>query len=164
MTHLDFLSPDLAAPDARWASPLERALAHAPAGIEDLSRTGVLDVRGELDGLDAGGAEVVRLTQAHALVLCPFEEAGRLRARLAGARRLVVDLSAGWAGLRVEGEPLMRRLADLDLDALPAAGIVAHVHALVLRDEGETFRLYFPQEYGHSAAEAVIDAHEGLAG
>jgi hypothetical protein len=59
--HLDFLSPDLASADARWSSPLERALAHAPSGI-DLSRTGVLDVRGELDGLDAGDAEVVRLT------------------------------------------------------------------------------------------------------
>ena len=97
MSHLDFLSPDLAAPEARWASPLERALAHAPAGIEDLSRTAVFEVRGELDGLDAGGAEIVRLTPVRALVLCPFEEAGRLRSRLAGARRLVVDLSAGWA-------------------------------------------------------------------
>jgi hypothetical protein len=63
----------------------------------------------------------------------------------------------------VQGESLLRRLTDLDLDALPAAGTVAHVHALVLRDEGETFRLYFPQEYGHSVAEAVIDAAEGLA-
>jgi sarcosine oxidase gamma subunit len=163
MTHLDFLSPDLASADARWASPLERALAHAPAGIEDLSRTAVFDVRGELDGLVADDAEVVRLTPEHALVLCPFDDAARVRTRLAGARRLVVDLSAGWAGLRVRGEPLLRRLTDLDLDALPAAGIVAHVHALVLRDEGETFRLYFPQEYGHSVAEAVIDAAEGLA-
>ena len=96
--HLDFLSPDLASPDAVWRSPLERALAQAPAGIEDLSRTGVLEVRGELDGLDAAGAEVVRLTSERALVLCALEEAGRLRSRLAGARRLVVDVSAGWAG------------------------------------------------------------------
>ena len=162
MSHLDFLSPDLASADARWASPLERALAHAPAGIEDLSRIGVLEVRGELDGLDAGGAEVVRLAPERALVLCPFEEAARLRTRLAGARRLIVDLSAGWAGLGVRGETLLRRLTDLDLEALPAAGLVAHVHGLVLRDEGDAFRLYFPQEYGHSVAEAVIDAAEGL--
>jgi sarcosine oxidase gamma subunit len=161
VTHLDFLSPDLAAPDAVWRSPLERALAHAPADMEDLSRTGVLEVRGELDGLDAGDAEVVRLTPDRALVLCPFEEAGRLRTRLAGARRSVVDLSAGWAGLQVQGEALMRRLTDLDLDRLPAMGSLAHVHALVLRD-GETFRLYFPQEYGHSVAEVAIDAAQGL--
>jgi sarcosine oxidase gamma subunit len=159
--HLDFLSPDLASADARWSSPLERALAHAPAGI-DLSRTGVLDVRGELDGLDAGDAEIVRLTPERALVLGPFEETARLRDRLAGERRLVVDASAGWAGLRVRGETLMRRLTDLDLDALPAMGSVAHVQALVIRDDGETFRLYFAQEYGDAVAEAVLDAAEGL--
>jgi heterotetrameric sarcosine oxidase gamma subunit len=164
VTHLDFLSPDLASVDAVWSSPLERALSNAPAGMEDLSRTGVLEVRGELDGLDAGGAEVVRLTPERALVLCPFEEAGRLRSRLAGARRQVFDLSAGWAGLQIRGETLLRRLTDLDLEALPAMGLLAHVHALVLRDDGETFRLYFPQEFGHSVAEAVVDAAEGLAG
>ena len=161
--HLDFLSPDLAAAEAVWHSPLERALAHAPAGIDDLSRTGLLDVRGELDGLDAGDAEIVRLTPERAFALCPFEEAGDLRARLAGERRLVVDASAGWAGLRVQGEPLLRRLTDLDLDGLPAMGSLGHVQALVVRDEGETFRIYFAQEYGHSVAEAVIDAAEGLA-
>lgn len=163
---LDFLSPDLASAKAVWRSPLERALAGAPAGIEDLSRTGVLEVRGErggLDGLDAGAAEVVRLTPERALVLCAFEEAGRLRTRLAGAGRLVIDLSAGWAGLRVQGEALMRRLTDLDLEALPAVGGLAHVHGLVVRDKGEAFRLYFPQEYGHSVAEAVLDAAEGAA-
>jgi hypothetical protein len=131
MSHLDFLSPDLAAADAVWRSPLERALAHAHAGFEDLSRTGVLEVRGELNGLEVGDAEVVRLTPERALVLCPFED-------------------------------LMRRLTDLDLDALPAVGPLAHVQALVLRDTGEIFRLYFAQEYGHSVAEAVIDAAEGL--
>ena len=161
--HLDFLSPDLASADAQWRSPIERALAHAPAGIEDLSRTGLLDVRGELDGLDAGNAEVVRPTPDRALVLCPFEEAARLRARLAGPRRLVIDASAGWAGLRVQGETLLRRVTDLDLDALPALGALAHVQALVIRDEAETFRLYVAQEYGHSVAEAVLDAAEGLA-
>ena len=164
MGHLGFLSPDLASAEAAWRSPLERALAHAPRGVEDLSRSGVLDVRGELDGLDAGGAEVAQLTPERVLVLCPFEETARLRARLAGARRLVVVVSAGWAGLRVEGETLMRRLTDLDLDSLPAMGPLAHVQALVVRDEGERFRVYFPQEYGHSVAEAVIDAAEGLAG
>jgi sarcosine oxidase gamma subunit len=161
--HLAFLSPNLASAEAVWRSPLERALAHAPAGIEDLSRNGVLDVRGELDGLDVGDAEVVRLTPERALVLCPFEEAGSLRARLDGAGRLVVDVSAGWAGIRVEGETLMRRLTDLDLDALPAMGPLAHVQALVLRDDADWFRFYVPQEYGHSVAEAVMDAAEGLA-
>jgi sarcosine oxidase gamma subunit len=161
MSHLDFLSPDMGTADAVWRSPLERALAHAPDGVEDLSRTGVLDVRGDVDGLDAG--EVVRLTPERALVLCAYEETALVRTRLAGAGRLVVDVSAGWAGLRVRGETLLRRLTDLDLDALPAVGALAHVQALVLRDDADTFRLYFPQEYGHHVAEVVVDAAEGLA-
>jgi sarcosine oxidase gamma subunit len=160
VTHLDFLSPDLATADAVWRSPLERALAHAPEGIEDLTRTAVFEVRGNLDGLEG---EVVRLTPERAYVLCPFEEAGRLRTRLTGAGRLVVDVSAGWAGLRVRGETLMRRLTDLDLNALPAFGTLAHVRALVLRDEDGSFRIFVAQEYGDSVAEAVIDAAEGLA-
>jgi sarcosine oxidase gamma subunit len=161
MSHLDFLSPDMGTADAVWRSPLERALAHAPDGVEDLSRTGVLDVRGDVDGLDAG--EVVRLTPERALVLCAYEETAPVRTRLAGADRLVVDVSAGWAGLLVRGETLVRRLTDLDLDALPAVGALAHVQALVLRDDADTFRLYFPQEYGHHVAEVVVDAAEGLA-
>ena len=46
---LDFLSPDRATDEAVWRSPLERGLAHAPESVEDVSRTGVLDVRGHLD-------------------------------------------------------------------------------------------------------------------
>jgi sarcosine oxidase gamma subunit len=160
MSHLAFLSPDLATADAVWRSPLERAFAHAPEGLEDMTRTAVFEVRGEIDELEG---EVVRLTPERAYVLCPFEEAGRVRTRLTGAGRLVVDVSAGWAGLRVRGEALMRRLTDLDLEALPALGTLAHVRALVIRDEGESFRIYVAQEYGHSVAEAVIDAAEGLA-
>lgn len=159
---LDFLSPDLAAPEAVWRSPLERALAHAPEGLEDVSRTALFEVLGDLDGLDADGAEVVRLTPERALVLCPFEEAGRLRTRLAGAGRLVVDVSAGWAGLRIRGEAVLRRLTDLDLDSLPAAGALAHVQALVLRDDAETFRVFVAQEYGHHVAEVAADAARGV--
>jgi sarcosine oxidase gamma subunit len=161
MEHLDFLSPDLAAADAAWSSPLERALADAPAGIEDLSRTGVLDVRGELDGLDAGDADVIRLTPERTLVLCPFEDTARLRSRLAGARRLVVDVSTGWAGLSVGDEAVLRRLTDLDLERLPAVGSVAHVRTILIRPDNETFRLYFPQEYADYVAEALIDATQG---
>jgi sarcosine oxidase gamma subunit len=164
VSHLDFLSPDLASAETAWRSPLERALAHAPDEVEDLSRTAVFDIRGEVTGLVAGNAEVVPLTPERVLVLCPFEVAGELRSRLAGDRRLVIDVSAGWAGLRVRGETLLRRLTDLDLDALPAMGSLAHMQVLVIRDEGDVFRLYFAQEYGDSVAEAVLDAAEGLAG
>jgi sarcosine oxidase gamma subunit len=158
---LDFLSPDRADAEARWRSPLERALEHAPPEVADISLTGKLDVRGDLDSLDAKGVELVRITPERGLVLCDFTKTPKVRARLAG-RFLVVDLSAALAGLQLRGEALMRRLTDLDLDSLPAVGAVAHVQAYVLRDDAETFRLFFAQEYGHYLAEVVVDTVEGL--
>ena len=163
MTHLDFLSPDLAAPEAVWRSPLERALAHAPDGIEDVSRTAVLEVRGDVGGLEVTDAEVVTLTPERALVLCNWERVRDTHEKLR-QRFHVTDLSAGWAGLSLRGETLLRRLTDLDPAALPAVGAVAHVQALVLRDDAETFRLFFPQEYGHYVAEVVVDAAQGVRG
>jgi hypothetical protein len=158
---LAFLSPDRASPEAVWRSPLERALAHAPADVTDVSLTGKLDVRGDLNSLDAKGIELVRITPSRALVLCDFTKTARLREKLS-ERFHVVDLSGTLAGLQVRGETVMRRLTDLDLTALPAVGNVAHVQAYVLRDDVETFRLFFPQEYGHYLAEVVVDALEGV--
>jgi sarcosine oxidase gamma subunit len=160
---LDFLSPDRADAEARWRSPLERGLEHAPPEIADLSLMGKLDVRGDLDSVDAKGVELFRITPERGLVLCDFTKTANVRARLAD-HFLVVDLSAALAGLQLRGEALMRRLTDLDLDSLPAVGAVAHVQAYVLRDDAETFRLFFPQEYGHYLAEVVVDAAEGLRG
>ena len=160
---LDFLSPDRADAEARWRSPLERGLEHAPPEIADLSLMGKLDVRGDLDSFDAKGVELFRITPERGLALCDFTKTANVRARLAD-RFLVVDLSAALAGLQLRGEALVRRLTDLDLDSLPAVGAVAHVQAYVLRDDAETFRLFFPQEYGHYLAEVVVDAAEGLRG
>ena len=56
----------------------------------------------------------------------------------------------------------MRRLTDLDLDGLPAAGPFARVPALVLRDEDGWFRVYVQQELGHDVAVAVLDALAGV--
>jgi hypothetical protein len=72
-----------------------------------------------------------------------------------------IDVSASLAGLSVRGEAVMRRITDLDLDALPAAGAVSHVQAIVTRD-GDSFALWFAQEYSDYLAEVVIDAHKGL--
>src|SRR5207253_2163799 len=79
---------------------------------------------------------VVRITPRRALVLCPYEQCAELRARLPGT---VIDMTGALAGLELESEHAMRRLTDLDLEALPAAGKVAEVPALVLRD-GSRFR------------------------
>jgi sarcosine oxidase gamma subunit len=127
----------------------------------DVSLTGKLDVRGDLDSTDATGIELVKITPERGLVLCDFTRTSRVREQLS-KDFLVVDMSAALAGLQVRGETLLRRLTDLDLEALPAVGAVAHVQAYVLRDDAETFRLFFPQEYGHYVAEVVVDAAEGL--
>jgi sarcosine oxidase gamma subunit len=156
MSELEFLGVDA---DAPARSPLARALARvSPSlGIRDVSlETGKIEVRGELGDVDA---EVVRITPQRALLLCPAE---RTRDVLASLDAFAVDLTGALAGIELHGERLMRRLTDLDLEALPAVGSVAHVAATVTRD-GDRFRIYFPQEYADYLAEVVVDAAEGLA-
>lgn len=79
----------------------------------------------------------------------------------------LLDLSAAWAALEIEGPgatTVLRRLTELDLDDLPVVGAVAHVRAYVFRPEDDLYRLFFPQEYGHYLWEVVIDAAEPLGG
>jgi hypothetical protein len=137
------------------ASPLARALERSQ-GIRDLSLLGKLEVRGEVDALEG---DVIRITPERALVVCDLDDVAALSTRVPGT---VVDVTAALAGIEVEGEPLLRRLTDLALDRLPAAGKVADVPALVTRD-GDRFRIFFPQEYGDSVVATVRDAQEGLA-
>lgn len=73
--------------------------------------------------------------------------------------------AAGVAGIEIEGPftpRLLARLTDLDLDALPAIGAVAHVRALVVSRGAECYRVWFPQEYADYMGEVVLDAWEGL--
>jgi hypothetical protein len=162
MSSLAFLSPAAArvgegfAP--REASPLARALDGA-TGIRDLSLLGKLEVRGAAVGDVGPDVDVVPITPTRTLVVGPPERCAELRAALPG---FVVDVSAALAGIALEGETLMHRLTDLDLATLPAAGKVAGVAAVVAADDGG-FRIFFPQEYGHSVVEAVRDLQAGLA-
>lgn len=170
MSELEFLSPDRAVAGGgfapRYCSPLERALRGAPRGIEDVSRTGKLEVRGDVGALDE--PEVALVDPGRALVLCDYDEAAAVRGRLRARFEHVLDLTGALAGIRirgeqllhVRGEQLLRRLTDLDLDVLPARGSVAHVPALVLRD-GDRFTLLFAQEYARYLAEVVVDAAAG---
>ncbi len=166
MSKLGFLSPGLARAEDGFEpvqrSPLERALRDAPPEVRDLSLTGKLDVRGVLEELDLGGAEIVAVTADRWLVLCPPDDVQRHLEQLGAGARSVVDMTSALAGIEVTGEQLLRRLTDLDLDSLPATGSVAHVHATVLR-EGDQFRIFFPQEYADHVAGVVIDALAGLA-
>lgn len=162
MSTLAFMSPELCAAHV-LASPLARALAAAdPAlGLEDLSATGVVELRDDVAAFTPEpGDELLQLTPGRAIVLRQGPVAGTVeRARAAGLR--AYDVSAAYAGLALTGEALMRRLTELDLDALPAAGALAHVSALVFRD-GDRFRIYVPQELGHYLVEVVLDMAAGL--
>ena len=160
MTSFAFSSPQEARAgggfEPRLRSPLARAVEHAP-WLRDLSLLPKLEVRGDVAALDGDG-DVVRITSSRALVLGD----GAKRAHLENAGYFVTDMTGALAGLELEGVQLMRRLTELDLDALPAVGSVAHVQTYVLRD-GDRFRLFFPQEYADYVAEVVVDTAEGLA-
>jgi len=130
--------------------------------LRDLPLDGKVEIRGDL-GLvtPLAGEELVRLSPRRGLLFTaddPAEVVERLRA----SGVLAYDATGALAGLAIEGEQLMRRLTDLDLDRLPAAGPFAHVTAVVLRDGGERFRVYVPQELGHYVAGAALDAIAGL--
>lgn len=151
MNGLAFLSVG----DAPSVSPLAGALAGAEA-IGDLSTLTKVEVRGE------GAASIdgaVPISATRALVVCEPERRDELLREPPG---FVVDVTAAYAGIEVEGAALLQRVTDLDLDALPAAGKVAGAPALLERD-GERFRIWFPQELGASVVEAVRDAQAGLA-
>jgi hypothetical protein len=175
---LDFLSPSRCA-EGTIASPLRRALdtvsdtvfpdVRVSGALDDtprlvdLSLDGKLELRGELDLVrPEEGEELVRLSPRRGFLLTPHDPADAA-ARIRDQGVLAYDVTAGWAGLAIEGERLMRRLTDLDLHSLPAAGPFARVSGIVLRDEGERFRVYVPQELGHDVAVAVLDAARGLA-
>jgi sarcosine oxidase gamma subunit len=104
-----------------------------------------------------------------------------LRRALAGAPSGVRDVTAeavsadvsalgpaaGVAGIEIDtpfAARLLARMTDLDLDALPAIGSVAHVRTRVERHAEARFRLWFGQEYSDYLAEVVLDAWHGLEG
>ncbi|MBA2383947.1 MAG: hypothetical protein H0V68_04700 [Actinobacteria bacterium] len=164
MSRLAFLSPDQAAPEVALVSPLARVLAGAdPRVVRDLSLLGKVEVHGDLDlvGLEPG-EELVRLAPRRGLVLREGSTASA-RERFGAAGFLVFDRTAAYAAVELRGETLLRRLTDLDLDALPAVGGLARgVQAIVLRLDADTFRVLVPQELGHYVCEVVLDVSEGL--
>ena len=161
MTGLAFLSPGGAREEGRFVprtiSPLARAL-DGSRGLRDLSLLCKVEVRGgDVDGLPED-VEVLPITARRALLLCTAERCPQLLETVPG---LAVDLTGALAGIELAGETLMRRLTDLDLDRLPAAGKVAGVPAVVAVADGG-FRIFFPQEYGHSVVETVRDLQDGI--
>ena len=157
-----FLSPTRCA-DATTTSPLRRALEGADsAAVRDLSLEGIVEVRGDVDAVTPGaGEELLRLSPRRGFLFTeddPVEVVERVRA----GGVLAYDATGAYAGIAIASERVMRRLTDLDLDAIPTAGPFAHVTALFRRGADGWFHVHVPQELGHYAAEAVLDAIAGL--
>jgi hypothetical protein len=155
VTRLAFLSAD----GVPFVSPLEHL-----SGVVDVSALGKLEVRGELGRFrPASGEEMILITPARGLLLCDGSPAAA-QERLSAEGFRVYDMTSALAGIELVGEGLMRRLTELDLDALPAVGAVARgVPAVIERLDGDRFRVFVPRELGHYVAEVVLDLAEGLA-
>jgi hypothetical protein len=148
MSALAFLSPG-----AHAVSPL------AGLAVEDVSATGKVELRGDVDAFPA--ERMLRLTPRRALVLCDEPDAVVERARAAGLR--AYDLTGALAGLRVEGDALLRRLTEVPVDRPTAAPVARGVPGYVFPLGGGRYELYVPQELGRHVAEVVLDLAEGLA-
>ena len=168
---LAFLSPSRCAPGTT-TSPLRHVLGRVgwsaylgdPEQVRDLWPDGVVEVRGDLDRLSPGpGDELVRLSPRRGFLFTGADAAAVVeRARAVGV--LAYDATGALAGMEIADERVLRRLTDLDLDQIPAAGPFARVTAIFRRGEDGSFLVYVPQELGHYAAMAVVDALAGLEG
>lgn len=157
MSRLAFLSPHEA--DVAGVSPLRHV---SGAAFTDVSQLGKLEVRGDVARLIAISIDAIPLGPNRALLVLEGDVRVE-RDRLVDQGYRVYDLTAALAALEVEGEDLMRRLTELDLDALPAIGSIARgTTALIERRDGERFRLFVPQELGQFVAEVVTDMARGL--
>jgi hypothetical protein len=162
MSELAFLSPDQS-DGVALSSPLARLLGDGDASVKDVSALAKLEVRGELSAVALEtNEELIRISSQRGLLIADTSTAAR-RARLRAAGLRVYDMTGALAGFAVSGEQLMRRLTELDLEALPAAGAIARgVPALLERREGGTFRFFVPQELGYYVAEVVLHIQESL--
>ncbi len=189
MNVLDFISLEHARADERFRpvakSPMQRRLANAGARFEE--RDGYL-VATEVPGEDelsirirdvthhyrveeaegdaelefGDGAHGVRPPTGHGRTIV-----ARYRHGAGSVGDEVIDVSAAWAALEIEGagaDRVLRRLTELDLEELPVVGQLAHVRTLVARPDEDRYLIVFPQEYGHYLWEVVVDAAKPLGG
>jgi hypothetical protein len=160
VTRLAFLSPSSAAAGVAVVSPLRQAVGD---GLVDVSQLGKLELRGALDGVEAApGEELLRLAPGLGLLITEGSPAAAIERLHAGGVR-VYDVTAALAAFEVEGEEVLRRLTELDLDRLPAVGSIARgTRAVIERRGGERFRVFVAQEVGHHVALVVLDTLRGL--
>jgi hypothetical protein len=157
-----FLSPSRCA-EGTTTSPLRRALEDAdPDQVRDVSLEGIVELRGDADGVTAeAGEELVRLSPRRAF-LFTGGDAAAVADRAGSGGVLAYDMTGAYAGIAIADERVLRRLTDLDLEQIPTAGPFAHVSALFRRGAAGWINVYVHQELGHYVAEAVLDAIAGL--
>jgi sarcosine oxidase gamma subunit len=158
-----------------WLLPDYPPAGDAPVWVSDASQLGKIELRGSSLELDAaagvedsgatrrdGEAWVARLTPTRALVVCPGDE---VEARLAALGASAVDLTCGWAAVRLGGPArldLFARASELDARprSLPAGAVlcgpVAECAGIVV-NEGDALLLLVGWEYGAYLWEAVLD-------
>jgi hypothetical protein len=151
VSRLAFLSPNR----AYAVSPLRHVGSDA---FCDVSALGKLELRGNVDSLDG----VIPVGPGRALLVTDGD-VREIGDRLSADGYRVYDMTGALAALEVEGEDLMRRLTELDLETLPAIGSIARgTPALIERRSGERFRVFVPQELGHYICEVIVDLARGL--
>ena len=154
MSRLSFLSPDECASEVALVSPLRHALSDA---VTDVSHLGKLEVRGAVpDG-------AIPIGPGRALLVVDGD-VRQTRDRLTADGSRVYDMTAALAAFELDGDALLRRLTELDLERLPAIGSIARGVPALIEDRGDgRFRLFVPQELGHFVAEVAADMARGLA-
>jgi sarcosine oxidase gamma subunit len=163
-----------------WLLPDYPPAGDAPVWVSDASQLGKIELRGSALELDVatgveepgstsrdGEAWIARLTPTRALVLCPGDE---VEARLSALANGAVDLTCGWAAVRLGGPArldLFARASELDARprSLPAGAVVsggvAECAGIVL-NEGDALLLLVGWEYAAYLWEALLDLGEPL--
>ena len=104
------------------------------------------------------------LTLLHLALIVPREAAALVGLELASpndAVMFMLELARHHeliADLRPANMERLRATVEPD----PEISLTCFVTGTEVRDEGERFRIYFPQELGHYVAEVVLDAIAGL--
>jgi hypothetical protein len=157
-----FLSPSRCA-EGTTTSPLRHALEGAdPRAVRDLSLEGVVEVRGNVAAVEPrAGEELVTLSPRRAFLFTGDDPADVVE-RMRATGTFAYDATGALAGLAIASEQVLRRLTDLDLDSIPAAGPFARVSSVFRRGADGWFHVYVQQELGHYVVEAVLDAYAGL--
>jgi len=189
MSTLDFISIDKAERSDRFhpvlRSPMHRRLTETDAVFEerdgwlvathvpgqDRNRIAIRDVTASYRIEEGDSSAHVEFGDGEHGVVPPTGEGQILLASYhvgtRAPREGFLDTSAAWGAIEVDGPgatTVMRRLTDLDLDALPAVGALAHVRALVATPGDERYLIVMPQEFGHYLWEAIVDAAHPLGG